>query len=193
MHGTSSTWYQGIYQQYQQGWTCLFVFSHIYFLASGQAVVTSVVPSFPRYLLAFILYRALGSPIPLLVDFSSSVADSRSRACRKSTCAQEKVPTNLYLYEYALGGIETLETDLYQARGQPDTPPGRPTLVWVGLGWIGLGWVGLGWVGLGWVGLGWVVLGWVDDNYNYPPARVPMKYRVLQSVYWHPTHPNLLC
>ena len=30
------------------------------------------------------------------------------------------------LYEYALGGARTRETDLYQARGLPDTPPGRP-------------------------------------------------------------------
>ena len=53
--------------------------------------------------------------IPLLVDFPSSVANSRSCVFRKSICAQEKVPTNLY--EYALGGIRTHETGLYQARG----------------------------------------------------------------------------
>ena len=51
----------------------------------------------------------------MLVDFPSSVASSRSRAFRKSVCAQEKVPTNLY--EYALGGVRAHETDLYQARG----------------------------------------------------------------------------
>ena len=49
------------------------------------------------------------------LQFSSSVANSRSRAFGKSICAQEKVPTNLY--EYALGGVRTHETDLYQARG----------------------------------------------------------------------------
>ena len=59
------------------------------------------------------VYRAWGSAIPLLVDFSWSVANSRFRAFRKSICAQEKVPTNFY--EYALGGIRTHETDLYQA------------------------------------------------------------------------------
>ena len=47
----------------------------------------------------------------MLVDFSSSVADSRSRAFRKSFCAQEKIPTKLH--EYALGGIRTHETDIY--------------------------------------------------------------------------------
>ena len=62
----------------------------------------------------------------MLADFSSSVANSRSRAFRKSICAQEKVPTNLY--KYALGGIRTHETDLYQARGKPNTPPGRPAV-----------------------------------------------------------------
>ena len=40
---------------------------------------------------------------------------TRSCAFRKSICAQEKVATNLY--EYALGGARTHETDLYQARG----------------------------------------------------------------------------
>ena len=43
------------------------------------------------------------------------VANSRSRAFRKSIFAQEKVPT--ILYEYAIGGARTHETDLYQARG----------------------------------------------------------------------------
>ena len=36
-------------------------------------------------------------------------------------------PTNLY--EYALGGARTHETGLYQARRQPDTPPGRPDIL----------------------------------------------------------------
>ena len=66
--------------------------------------------------LAFNGYRALGSAIPLLVDFSSSVANSRSRAFRKSICTQEKVPTNLYEYLYALRGIRIHETDLYYTR-----------------------------------------------------------------------------
>ena len=88
-------------------------------------MVTGVVP-FPPPVLAFNFCRPYGSAIPLLVDFSSSVANSRPRAFRKSICAQEKVPTDFY--EYALGGIRTHETDLYQARGSPDTPPGRPAI-----------------------------------------------------------------
>ena len=78
-------------------------------LDKRQEVVTGVVPSFPP-VLAFNSYRAQGSAIPLLVDFSSSVANSRSCAFRKSICAQEKVPPNLY--EYALGGTRTHATDL---------------------------------------------------------------------------------
>ena len=39
--------------------------------------------------LAFNFYRAKGSAIPLLVDFSSSVANSRSRVFRKSICVQK--------------------------------------------------------------------------------------------------------
>ena len=65
--------------------------------------------------IAFNFCRALGSAIPLLVDISSSVANSRSRAFRKSICAQEKISTKLY--KYALVETRTYETDLYQARG----------------------------------------------------------------------------
>ena len=72
-------------------------FSHFYFPASGQAVVTGVDPS-PPPVLASNSYRAKGSAIP-------SVASSRSRAFRKSICAQEKAPTNFY--EYALGGTRS--------------------------------------------------------------------------------------
>ena len=65
--------------------------------------------------LAFICIALRVQQSPLLVDFLSSVANSRSRAFLKSNCAQLKVPTNLY--EYALGGARTHETDLYHARG----------------------------------------------------------------------------
>ena len=100
-------------------------FTRFYFPASGQAVVTGVVPSPPRFLPSiFVAHRG---QIPLLVDFSSSIDNSRFRAFGKSICAQEKVPTNLY--ECALGGIRTHKNYLYQARGQPDTPPGRPAYI----------------------------------------------------------------
>ena len=51
-----------------------FFFTHFYLPASGQAVVTGVVPSPPRFLPSN-FYRAKGSAIPLLVDFSSDVAN----------------------------------------------------------------------------------------------------------------------
>ena len=82
-------------------------FIHFYFPASGHAVVSGVVPSFPRYVPS-VLSR-IGLSIPTALRFSSNVANSRSRAFRESICAQEKVPTNLY--EYALGGTRTHETD----------------------------------------------------------------------------------
>ena len=86
-------------------------FTHIYFPTSGQqAVVTGVVPS-PRF---FHFLSRIGSSNPTARRFSSSVANSSPRAFRMPICAQEKVPTPLY--EYALGGIRTHETDLYQAR-----------------------------------------------------------------------------
>ena len=62
---------------------------------------SQVSPLFPPPVLAFNFYRAWGSAIPLLVDISSSVANSRSRVFRKSIRAQENVPTSFY--EYAQG------------------------------------------------------------------------------------------
>ena len=73
--------------------------------------------------LAFNFYRAYGSAIPLLVDFSSSDANSRSRATRKSICAQDKVPTNSYDYMHSRGLELTkltytrLEDNLIRHRG----------------------------------------------------------------------------
>ena len=108
-----------------------FVFTLV-FPASGQAVVTGVVPSPPRFL-PIIFYRVQGSTIPLPVDFSSSVAFSRSRAFCKSICAQEKVPTNLTSVNTK--GLEPtrlaytrLEDNLIRHRGdrQLCNPPVRP-------------------------------------------------------------------
>ena len=66
-----------------------------FFFVCGQAVVTGVVPSFPPVLSFKFLSRIdRVSAIPLLVDFSWNAANSRSRAFRKSMCAQGKVPTN---------------------------------------------------------------------------------------------------
>ena len=77
-----------------------------------QAMVTGVALTSPPplYCLHFILAHKVEHP--LMVDFSSSVANSRSRVFRKSISAQDDK-----LYEYALGGIRTHEADLYQARG----------------------------------------------------------------------------
>ena len=92
-----------------------FFYAHFHFPASGQAVVTGIIPS-PRFLPSiFIAHRVQQSLCSSIVHRDSSVANSRSRAFRKSICPQDKVPTNLY--GYALGGARTHETDLYQARG----------------------------------------------------------------------------
>ena len=57
-----------------------FVFppTYFYFPASGQAVVTGVVPSSPQFSPSTFFAHRQGSAIPLLFDFSSSVANSRS-------------------------------------------------------------------------------------------------------------------
>ena len=71
-------------------------------------------PSSPRFLPSiFIAHRVQRSHCSSIFH-GVFVANSCSRAFRKSISAQEKVPTNLY--EYALAGARTHELDLYQAR-----------------------------------------------------------------------------
>ena len=93
------------------------------------AVVTGVVPSPPRFLPSnFIAHRV--PAILLLVDCSSSVAaNSRSRAFRKSICAQEKkVPTNLYERGFELTKLTytRLEDNLIRHRGDHNPDPTKP-------------------------------------------------------------------
>ena len=100
---------------------CLFFFSLFFFLT---LLFSSFWTSrghrwchpFSPPVLTFNFNRATGFAIPLCssIFHRVSVANSRSRAFRKSICAQEKFPTNLH--EYALGGARTHETDLSQAR-----------------------------------------------------------------------------
>ena len=75
-------------------------------------MATGVVPFPPRFLPSiFVAYRAQQSQC--LSIFHRVLLLTHDLAFRKSICAQEKVLTNLY--EYALGGIRTRKTDLYQA------------------------------------------------------------------------------
>ena len=80
---------------------------------------------FSPTVLAFNFYRAWGSAIPLLVDYSSSAANSRSRTFRKSICAQEQVPTDIYEYVCTRWGSNSQNWPIPGSR-ITDTPPGRP-------------------------------------------------------------------
>ena len=112
-----------------------FYIPHFYFPASGQAVVTGVVPS-PSRFVPSIVYRAQGSAIPLLVDFSSSGANSRSRTFCTSICAQEGVPAN-YMHSRGLEPTKLtytrLEDNLIRHRGDQYTMSRRLVIGWLGL------------------------------------------------------------
>ena len=91
---------------------CVLSCSHTHLLSSfsGQALVTGKCRPFLPPVLAFNFLSRLGfRAIPLIADFSSSVANSRARPS-VSICAQENVTANLY--EFELGGIRSHETDL---------------------------------------------------------------------------------
>ena len=87
------------------------LFSHFYFPACGQAVVTGVVPSPPRFLPSiFITHRVQHS------HCSSSfhrVLQTHALALSASQLFHKKKSQQKHLYEYALGGARTHETDLY--------------------------------------------------------------------------------
>ena len=95
--------------------------AHFYFPASGRASLDHRCRLFlpPRYCLH--VFGAHRVQHPLIVDITSSVANLRSRAFRKSISAQEKAPQK-YI-RVRTRGIRTHEIDLYQARGKPDSPP----------------------------------------------------------------------
>ena len=87
-----------------------FFSTHIYFPPSGQAVVAGVVPSPPRFSLSIFIAHRVQQSHRSSTFHRVLLTHSRSRAFRKSICAQEKVITNVY--EYALGGIRTHEPHL---------------------------------------------------------------------------------
>ena len=90
-----------------------FSFAHFYFPASGQAVVTGVIPSSPRFLPpTFIAHRVQQSRC---LSMLHRVVLTHALALSASQFVLKKKSTNLH--EYALGGIRTHETDLNQARG----------------------------------------------------------------------------
>ena len=80
--------YQHTYP-YVSFFSLLFFFAHFNFQASEQAVVTGVVPSTPRFLPSIcIAHRVQQSHCSSIVH-RVSVANSRSRAFRKSICPNE--------------------------------------------------------------------------------------------------------
>ena len=103
----------------------IYLFSHTstsQLLDKPWSQVSSLSP--PRFLPpifnAHRVQQSQCSPIFHRVLLTHALALSASQFVRK------KKSTNLY--KYALGGIRTHETDLYQARGKPNTPPGRPAV-----------------------------------------------------------------
>ena len=92
------------------------IFAHFYSPASGQVVVTGVVPSSPRFLPSiFFAHRVQHSHCSSIVHrvllLTLALALSASQFVRK-----RKSP-RMYTSMHSVGGIRTHETDLHQARG----------------------------------------------------------------------------
>ena len=86
--------------------------SPFYFPASGQAVVSGVVPSSPRYTRGSNFYRAEGSAFPLLVDFRRMLL-TRALA---SQFVHEKKYLRIYMSMHS-GRLELTQLAYKQARG----------------------------------------------------------------------------
>ena len=113
---------------------CVF-FSHsstLQLLFCGQAVVTGIAPFPPRFLPSIFIAHSVQQSHCARRFFMECCKLTLSHfphviSCtRKSNlCAIRKDPCDFI--RVTRGGIRTHEIDLlYQARGQPDTPPGRP-------------------------------------------------------------------
>ena len=86
-------------------------------------VVTGVVPSSPRFLPSIcIAHRVQQSHC---LSLFCRVLLTHALALFASQFVHEKKSPRIYTSMH-FGGFETHETDPYQARGSPDTPPGRP-------------------------------------------------------------------
>ena len=91
-------------------------------------MVTGVVPSPPRFLPSiFIAHRVQQSHCSSIFH---RVLLTHVLALCGSQFVHKKSLTYGFLYENALGGTRTHEIDLYQAGGQPGTPPRRPATVY---------------------------------------------------------------
>ena len=105
-----------------------FFFAHIYFPASGQAVVTGVVPSPPRFLPSiFIAHRVQQSRCSSV--FHRVLLYSRSRTFRKSRFVHKKKSPPIHTSMHS-GGFELtkltntrLEDNLIRHRGDRHTIP----------------------------------------------------------------------
>ena len=80
----------------------LFLFRTLVFSSFWTSRGHRCCPFFPP-VLAFHFCREEGSAIPLVVHFSSSVANSRSRIFRDSICAQEKKSRRIYCSMHSAG------------------------------------------------------------------------------------------
>ena len=110
-----------------------FFFIHIYIPASGQAVVTGVVPSPPPFLPSiFIAHRVQQSHCSSIFH---RVLLTHALGLSASQFVHKKKSPRIYT-SLCTRGIRTHETDPYQARGQPDTPPGRSTIVYTRLAFL---------------------------------------------------------
>ena len=114
----------------------LFFFSHFDFPASGQTSCGHRCCPFspPRFLPSIFIAR--------IHRFQQSYCSSifhrvlllltRALALSASQFVRKKKSLRMCTGLHAVGGTRTHETDLYQARGYPDTPPGRPVIILVG-------------------------------------------------------------
>ena len=89
-----------------------------------KAVVTGVFPFPPRFSpTIFIAHRVQQSHCSSIFH---RVLLTHAPALSASQFVDKKKSQRIYTSMHSLGGARTHKTDLYQARGYPDTPPGRP-------------------------------------------------------------------
>ena len=103
-----------------------FFFLHFYFLASGQAVVTGLVPSPPRFLPS--IFIAHGVQQPHFSSIFHRVFLTHALALSASQFVHKEKSQRIYTSMYS-AGLELTKLTYTRLEDKPDTPPGRPATI----------------------------------------------------------------
>ena len=112
--------YSRLEKPFKNRLSSMFFFSYLYFPASGQAVVTSVIRSSPRFLPSIFIAHRVQQSNCLSTCHRVLLTHALALLCTRQS------PHEFLRVRMRSGELEftKLTIKIYQAQGYPDTPPG---------------------------------------------------------------------